>query len=83
MPNYAVIENGKVVNMCVASPEDKKPDNWVLCENGGIGWDYVDGQFVDNRVFPSVDIEVVPVQVTKEELLNQISILAEKIKSLE
>lgn len=56
MQNYAVIENGKVVNMCVATSEDTKPDNWVLCEVGGIDWDYIDGAFVSPYVAP-IDID--------------------------
>ena len=79
MPNYAVIENGKVVNMCVASGEDVKPNNWVLCENGGIGWDYISGQFVDNR--PVLAPEVAPAP-TKEQLLAQLQALQAQINAL-
>jgi hypothetical protein len=35
-----LFENGKVVNLCIAEPSDIKPTNWVLCESGGIGYDY-------------------------------------------
>lgn len=81
MPNYAVIENGKVVNMCVASPEDVKPNNWVLCENGGIDWDYVNGQFVDNR---PVSPEPTPAPApTKEQLMAQLAALSAQIQALE
>jgi hypothetical protein len=52
MPNYAVIENDKVVNVCVAEILDSKPDNWVLCEVGNIGWNYIDGAFVPPYVAP-------------------------------
>jgi hypothetical protein len=79
MPNYAVIENGKVVNMCIAEPEDIKPDNWVLCEVGGIDWDYVNGQFVDNRPVPEVVTLPAP---TKEQLLAQLQAIQEQIQSL-
>lgn len=81
MPNYAVIENGKVVNMCVASLEDAKPNNWVLCENGGIGWDYVNGQFVDNRPVPPAP-EPAPAP-TKEQLMAELAALTAKIQALE
>ena len=80
MPNYAVIENNKVVNMCVASPEDVKPSNWVLCENGGIDWDYINGQFVDNRPVPAV---IAPPAPTKEQLMAQLAALSAQIQALE
>jgi hypothetical protein len=81
MPNYAVIENGKVVNMCVASPKDEKPANWVLCENGGIGWDYINSQFVDNRPAPPAP-EPTPAP-TKEQLFAQLQALQAQIQALE
>lgn len=81
MPNYAVIEGDKVTNMCVASVKDVKPDNWVLCENGGIGWSYIDGQFVDNR--PKPDLAPAPATPTKDELLAQLQALQAQIQALE
>jgi hypothetical protein len=80
MPNYAVIENNKVVNLCVASSEDAKPDNWVLCETGGIGWDYANGQFVDNRPVPEPQPAPAP---TKEQLMAELAALTAKIQALE
>jgi hypothetical protein len=80
MPNYAVIENNKVVNMCVASSEDVKPSNWVMCENGGIDWDYVNGQFVDNR--PVLEVVTQPAP-TKEQLMAQLAALSAQIQALE
>lgn len=79
MQNYAVIENGKVVNVCVATAEDEKPANWVLCQSGGIGWDYVNGQFVDNRPQPEF---VAPPDPTKEQLLAQLNALQAQIQAL-
>jgi hypothetical protein len=81
MPNYAVIENNKVVNLCIAEPFHTKPDNWVLCENAGIDWDYVNGQFVDNRPVP-VEPEPAPVP-TKEQLMAELAALTAKIQALE
>lgn len=53
MPNYAIIEAGKVVNTVVADSEFAAAQGWVeLTGSAGIGWDHVNGQFVDNRVFP-------------------------------
>jgi len=80
METYAVIENEKVVNVCLATAEDSKPNNWILCEVGGIGWDYIDGVFVDNRL---VAVEPVPVPVpTKEQLLAEMRVLMAKIEAL-
>jgi hypothetical protein len=80
MAKYAVIENGKVVNLCVADPSDTKPNNWVLCETGGIGWDYTNGQFVDNRPVSEVATPPAP---TKEQLLAQLQALSAQIQALE
>lgn len=80
MTTYAVIENGKVVNLCVAEPSDIKPSNWIPCESGGIGLDYVNGQFIDNR--PKPPEMPAPPAPTKEELLAQLNALAAKIQAL-
>lgn len=62
MPNYAVIENEKVVNTVVADPDFAAAQGWVeLIGGAGIGWSYTDGQFVDTRVFP--DSQPTPVSV--------------------
>jgi len=79
MANYAVIENGKVVNLCIAEPSDSKPANWVMCESGAIGWDYTNGQFIDNRPAPEV---VTPSTPTKEQLLAQLNALQAQIQAL-
>lgn len=80
MPNYAIIENGKVVNTVVAEAEYAAQQGWVELTNGaGIDFDYVDGQFVDNRPVPEI---VTPAQPTKEELLAQLQALSEKINAL-
>jgi hypothetical protein len=81
MQTYAVIENGKVVNMCVATADDVKPSNWVLCASGGIGWDYTNGQFVDNRPRPP-EPESAATEPTKEELLAELAALTAKINAL-
>lgn len=82
MANYAVVENGKVVNLCVATVEDVKPDNWVLCEVGGVGWDYVGGEFVDNRP-RQPEPETVPIlELTKEQLFAEVQGLLAKIEAL-
>lgn len=44
MPNYAIIENGVVVNVAVA--EQPLADGWVQSETAAIGDRYENGQFV-------------------------------------
>jgi hypothetical protein len=49
---YAHIKNNKVVNIVIwdGQSELSYADELVpLIENVGIDWDYIDGQFVDNR----------------------------------
>ena len=80
MPNFAVIENGKVVNSVVAEADYAAEQGWVaLPDNAGIAWDYIDGQFVDNRPVPEV---VIPPAPTREELLAQLNVLSAQIQSL-
>ena len=45
--NYAIIENQVVVNAVVADPQYAQEQGWVeLIGGAGIGWGYIDGQFV-------------------------------------
>jgi hypothetical protein len=81
MSNFAVIENGKVINTLVADEAYAAEQGWIeLTGYAGIGWDYVDGQFVDNRPVPEV---ITPPAPTKEELLAQLAELSAKIQALE
>ena len=80
MPNFAIIENGKVVNAVVAEANYAATQGWVeLTNNAGIGWDYTNGQFVDNRPVPEV---VTPPAPTKEQLLAELQALTAKINAL-
>lgn len=80
MPNYAIIENGKVVNTVVADSDYAASQGWVsISEGAGIDWDYINGQFVDNRPAPAV---VAPPAPTKEELLAQLQALQAQINAL-
>lgn len=80
MPNFAIIENGKVMNVVVAEADYAVEQGWVpLTEGAGIDWDYVNGQFVDNRPAPEV---VTPPEPTKEELLAQVQALTAQIQAL-
>jgi hypothetical protein len=81
MPNYAIIENGKVVNTVVAEADYAATQDWVeLTGTAGIGWDYANGQFIDNRPVPEV---VTPPAPTKEQLLAELQALTAKINALE
>lgn len=80
MANFAIIQDGKVVNTVVAEADYAAEKGWVSLPDGaGIDWDYVDGQFIDNRPVPAV---VTPPAPTKEELLAQLNALAAQIQSL-
>jgi hypothetical protein len=79
MPNYAIIENGKVVNTVVAEADYAATKGWVELTSGGIDWDYINGQFVDNRLVPEV---VVPPAPTKEQLLAQLQAIQAQIQAL-
>jgi len=81
MKTYAQIENGKVVNTVIADDNFATQHGLVLCENGGIGWDYINGQFVDNRPKPVIET-VTPPAPTKEQLLAELQILTSKINAL-
>jgi hypothetical protein len=81
MPNFAIIENGKVINSVVAEADYAATQGWIeLTDSAGIDWDYIDGQFVDNRPQPEV---VIPPAPTKEQLLAQLNAIAAQIQALE
>lgn len=71
MPNYAVIENGNVINTVVADPEYAASQGWVaLTDNAGIGWSYANGQFVDNRPPPTTEQLAAQVRAERDRLLT-------------
>jgi hypothetical protein len=81
MPKFAIIENGKVINSVIAEADYAAEQGWVaLSDEAGIDWDYVNGQFVDNRPVPEV---VTPPEPTKEELLAQLNAIQAQIQALE
>jgi hypothetical protein len=80
MPNYAIIENGKVVNTVVAEVDYAATQGWVELTSGGIDWDYINGQFVDNRPVPAV---IATPALTKEQLMAQLAALSAQIQALE
>jgi hypothetical protein len=81
MASYAIIENGLVVNAAEAEADYAAEQGWVLLPEGaGIGWSYVDGEFVDLR--PAPEPMPTPPPPTKEELLAQLQALQAQIESL-
>jgi len=74
-----VITDGKVTNTIIVDSLDFMP-GLVEATGGEIGWDYVDGQFVDNRPIPP---EIVPTpEPTKEQLLAELQALTAKFNAL-
>lgn len=83
MNKYAIIEGNKVVNTVVAEPEYAAQKGWVeLLGEAGIDWDYINGQFIDNRPKPPPPSEPTP-PPTKEQLLAQLQALQTQIQALE
>ena len=79
--NYAIIKDGIVVNAAASDAEFAAEQGWVLLpERAGVGWSYIDGQFVDNR--PPIPEYVEPISPTKEELLAQLNALTAQIQAL-
>lgn len=81
MPNYAIIENGKVINTVVADADYAATKGWVELTSGGIDWDYVNGQFIDNR--PKQTEPASTPAPTKEQLMAQLTELSAQIQALE
>lgn len=75
-----VIKDGQVVNTIEVDSLDFM-SGLVEATQGGIGWDYVDGQFIDNRPKPPTP-EPTPAP-TKEQLLAQLQALQAQIQVLE
>jgi len=77
---YAIITDGKVVNIVLAEPDVAEERGWMECpEETDIGWDYDGTIFIDNRPEPVV---LTPPAPTKEELLQQLQTLTQQIQSL-
>ena len=80
MSVYAVIENSKVVNLVISDADYAKQQQWVLAnENVQIGFDFINGAFVENRPAPEV-VQIDP--PTKEELLAQLEAIQNQILAL-
>ena len=74
-----IIENGIVINTIVVDSLDFMPGLIEAPAGTGIGWSYINGQFVDNRPQPEV---VAPPAPTKEQLLAELQALTAKINAL-
>jgi hypothetical protein len=77
---YAIVKDGKVVNVVEAEPEFALNQNWVECPVGTIGWDYDGVSFINNLPEPVAPTQ--PAEPTKEELMQQLQALSERIQSL-
>lgn len=58
LKSYALVAQGKVVNVCLWNGESEwSPEGEVVLipegSSAGIGWDYTNGKFVDNRPTPT------------------------------
>jgi hypothetical protein len=66
MTHYAVVKNGKIVNVILWDGKSVFHADGVLVSIGaispepGINWDYIDGKFIDNR--PVIDEVGAPAQ---------------------
>lgn len=81
MSNFAIIENGKVINVTISETDYANQQGWVALPEGfGIGCDYIDGQFFDNRPKPNPLPDATP--PTKEELLAQLNAISSQIQTL-
>lgn len=76
-----VITDGKVTNTIIVESLDFMP-GLVEATSGDIGWDYVDGQFVDNRPIPPEIVATLEPEPTKEQLLAEMQALLAKIEAL-
>jgi len=74
-----VITDGKVSNTIIVDSLDFMP-GLVEATAGSIGWDYIDGQFVDNR--PAAVEPEPALATTKEQLMAEIAALTAKIQAL-
>lgn len=68
---YAIIENQTVVNVAVANPEFAQSQGWIeIVGNAGIGWGYINGQFIEPPPKPLPVPESITMRQARLELLN-------------
>lgn len=82
MSKFAIISDNKVINIVMAEESYAITQGWTPVEDGvNIGFDYINNQFVDNRP-PAPDPIPAP-ELTKDQLVSQLQILADRIAALE
>lgn len=65
MAKYAIIESGKLANIVLAEHEYAQIQGWILLTgNADIGWDYINGEFIDNT--PPANIERLMANIRKK-----------------
>lgn len=68
--SYAVIEDGKVVNVVLAAPEWAMAQGWIECSDEvGIGWRYEAGKFL--RPERNLELEGQQVRFIRNAMLQE------------
>lgn len=80
---YAIIENGVISNIVVATPEYAAEQGWIECQIGKIGDPYTGQSLLSSTPLPEPEPAVSPPPLTKEELLAQLQALQAQINALE
>ena len=75
MTRYAIIENAKVVNIAVATPEFADSQGWVICPDGvGVGWSF-DGSGEPLPPPPDTEGEAARVRAQRNTLLVESDVM--------
>lgn len=71
--DYAVIDNELVVNIVSSDESYAEEQGWVLLTNGaGIGWSYIDGQFISPPIPQPTPEEIIAQnKATASQLLTE------------
>jgi hypothetical protein len=73
--NYMIIENNKVVNIAVATPDVAAERGWIACPEGvGIGWIYNDnGNF--SPPDPDAEGEAAKIRARRDRMLQDSDVI--------
>lgn len=77
MTRFAIIENGKVVNVAEADAEFAAANGWIDAGPAGPGWNYDGATFTEPDPVPTAT----PAP-TKEQLMAELADLTAKIQAL-